>query len=100
MGVRWARSQSSPGRPWRSSMDTFTKRAGSPFSLKVWTGGGRALLAGLVGAAIVLTASHGPAGAADSEVPRFVVDPYWPKPLPDRWVTGAVGGVCIDREDH
>ena len=41
-----------------------------------------------------------PARAADSDVPRFVVDPYWPKPLPDRWVTGAVGGVCVDRQDH
>jgi DNA-binding beta-propeller fold protein YncE len=41
-----------------------------------------------------------PARAADSPVPRFVVDPYWPKPLPERWVTGAVGGVCVDRGDH
>jgi DNA-binding beta-propeller fold protein YncE len=40
------------------------------------------------------------AQAADSEVPRFLVDPYWPNPLPDRWVTGAVGGVCVDRQDH
>jgi hypothetical protein len=81
-------------------MDTLTRRAGWPFSLKVCTGGGKALLAGLVGAAIVLMLSHGPARAADSEVPRFVVDPYWPKPLPDRWVTGAVGGICVDKEDH
>ena len=41
-----------------------------------------------------------PAEAADSNVPRFVVDPFWPKPLPNRWVTGAVGGVCVDRNDH
>jgi len=33
-------------------------------------------------------------------VPRFLVDPYWPKPLPNRWVTGPVGGICIDRNDH
>jgi hypothetical protein len=32
--------------------------------------------------------------------PRFTVDPYWPKPLPDRWVTGEVGGVCVDAQDH
>jgi hypothetical protein len=44
--------------------------------------------------------SIGLAYAADSQVPRFVVDPYWPKPLHDRWVTGSVGGVCVDREDH
>jgi DNA-binding beta-propeller fold protein YncE len=28
------------------------------------------------------------------------VDPYWPKPLPNRWLTGEVGGICIDRQDH
>jgi hypothetical protein len=78
-------------------MDMLTRHVGSPFTFRVGRG---AVLAGLVGAAIVLMLSHGPVRAADSEVPRFVVDPYWPKPLPNRWVTGAVGGVCVDREDH
>src|SRR5882672_2320658 len=32
--------------------------------------------------------------------PVFKVDPYWPKPLPDNWVTGEVGGTCIDSNDH
>ena len=39
-------------------------------------------------------------GSRGGAIPRFVVDPYWPKPLPDRWVTGAVGGLCIDKQDH
>ena len=34
------------------------------------------------------------------DAPRFEVDPYWPKQLPDRWVTGEVGGVCVDAQDH
>jgi DNA-binding beta-propeller fold protein YncE len=34
------------------------------------------------------------------EAPKFEVDPYWPKPLPDRWVLGQVGGVCVDAQDH
>ena len=34
------------------------------------------------------------------ELPRYQVDPWWPKPLPNRWVTGAVGGICIDHNDH
>lgn len=34
------------------------------------------------------------------QIPRYVVDPWWPKPLPKRWVTGAVGGICIDHNDH
>jgi sugar lactone lactonase YvrE len=37
---------------------------------------------------------------AQAGVPRFEVDPYWPKPLPDRWVTGEIGGVCVDSKDH
>jgi len=41
---------------------------------------------------------------ADSEksqrAPTFRVDPFWPKPLPDNWVTGEVGGTCIDSQDH
>jgi len=32
--------------------------------------------------------------------PKFEVDPYWPKPLPGRWVTGEMGGVCVDSRDH
>ena len=28
------------------------------------------------------------------------VDPKWPKPLPNGWVTGQVGGTCIDSQDH
>src|ERR1700674_1565377 len=32
--------------------------------------------------------------------PKFEVDPSWPKPLPDGWVTGWLGGVCTDARDH
>src|SRR5258708_26457482 len=32
--------------------------------------------------------------------PTFKVDPFWPKPLPDNWVTGEPGGTCIDSQDH
>ena len=32
--------------------------------------------------------------------PHFVVDPTWPKPLPDRWINGQIGGVCVDSHDH
>lgn len=35
-----------------------------------------------------------------ARVPRFVVDISWPKPLPNRWVTGEVAGTCIDSKDH
>src|SRR5215212_9010241 len=33
-------------------------------------------------------------------VPRFTVDPTWPKPLPNHWIVGAVVGVAVDSHDH
>jgi DNA-binding beta-propeller fold protein YncE len=37
---------------------------------------------------------------AQSGILRYEVDPTWPKPLPENWVTGQVSGVCVDRQDH
>src|SRR3954471_7964656 len=34
------------------------------------------------------------------QVPTFAVDPFWPKPLPNRWIIGAVAGVAVDARDH
>src|SRR6202142_1638626 len=41
-------------------------------------------------------AAAGPA----TGTPKYEVDPYWPKPLPNKWITGDVGGVCVDAKDH
>ena len=30
----------------------------------------------------------------------FKVDPTWPQPLPEGWINGQVGGVCVDSHDH
>ncbi len=35
-----------------------------------------------------------------SQAPIFVVDPFWPKPLPNHWVLGSVTGVAVDSQDH
>ena len=32
--------------------------------------------------------------------PQFEVDPWWPKPLPEGWITGRLGAVCVDSHDH
>src|ERR1700680_4840576 len=37
---------------------------------------------------------------AQSGVPQYEFDSSWPKPLPDRWVIGGLGGVCVDNQDH
>jgi DNA-binding beta-propeller fold protein YncE len=33
-------------------------------------------------------------------VPQFLVDPFWPKPLPNNWAMGQVAGIRVDRFDH
>src|SRR6185436_8059792 len=32
--------------------------------------------------------------------PLFKVDPFWPKPLPNRWSMQQVTGVFVDQNDH
>ncbi len=42
-------------------------------------------------------------GAAQGDMvdaPRFEVDPFWPKPLPNHWVLGNTIGVGVDANDH
>lgn len=39
-------------------------------------------------------------GRKPGDVPRHKVDASWPQALPDKWVFGELGGVCIDAQDH
>jgi hypothetical protein len=34
------------------------------------------------------------------QAPRFEVDPFWPKPLPNHWLLGSTIGVSVDAQDH
>ena len=34
------------------------------------------------------------------DAPRFEVDPFWPKPLPNNWILGSTIGIGIDSRDH
>ena len=29
-------------------------------------------------------------------IPQFLVDPFWPKPLPNNWILGQVAGIRVD----
>jgi hypothetical protein len=58
---------------------------------------------------VAVSAQRGSEDQRPVPVPTFKADPWWPKPLPQvtdadgqlrRWVTGGVGGVCIDSHDH
>lgn len=34
------------------------------------------------------------------QAPMFEVDPFWPKPLPNHWVTGSTIGLAVDAQDN
>jgi hypothetical protein len=50
--------------------------------------------------AVGVPAQQGAAPAPPAEAPRYEVDPFWPRPLPNRWILGAVAGVTVDARDH
>ena len=60
-----------------------------------------AVLAGLLTTNVVLereVAAQTNGGMV--RAPRFEVDPFWPKPLPNHWLLGAAIGVWVDDRDH
>jgi len=58
----------------------------------------KAVMCGAV--AFALAVEHAPASQAQDRAPRYEADLSWPKPLPNRWVLGGLGGVCVDAQDH
>jgi len=55
-----------------------------------------AALAGLV----ALTGFTSQQALAKDTMPTFKVAPDWPKPLPNNWLIGQVGGIAVDRHDN
>lgn len=51
---------------------------------------------------LLMTATKTPSvGAqAQKQAPYFEVDPFWPKPLPNHWVTGSTIGLSVDDQDN
>jgi hypothetical protein len=64
-----------------------------------WILGGT-LCAAIIGLAVGQVALEAVVSTQTVEAPRFEVDPYWPKPLPNNWVMGTVIGVGTDSRDH
>ena len=41
------------------------------------------------------------ASTADAQsAPRYIFDPAWPKPLPNKWKMGGVTGLAVDKDDN
>lgn len=67
--------------------------------LQIWTVGS---LAGVLAVAVGLAAveERPAAQASQAQVPLFEPDPLWSEALPNRWVTGQVGGLAVDSHDN
>ena len=61
---------------------------------------GAGFVAALGALAVGQFALQGPAVAQAKMAPKFEVDPFWPKPLPNHWVMGMSIGVWVDNNDH
>jgi len=55
---------------------------------------------GALSALVVFSGSGAAMRAQTGAAPKYEVDPTWPKPFPDRWVIGGLGGLCVDANDH
>ena len=63
------------------------------------------LLVGLCGGVVLVGTVVGHAQVVagqrvENGVPVFRVDPFWPKPLPNRWSMQQVTGISVDHMDH
>ncbi|MFL5310909.1 MAG: hypothetical protein ACJ79H_10695 [Myxococcales bacterium] len=58
-------------------------------------------LRGLFGFACAVLAACATGGSETrTKGAAFVVDPSWPKPLPNKWILGQVSGIAVDGSDH
>ena len=57
----------------------------------------RAVAALLVGIAFVISFTG--IGAQAQTAPRYLYDPGWPQPLPNKWKIGGITGLAIDKND-
>src|SRR6185295_11832782 len=49
---------------------------------------------------LALLAGMASGGAQAKQAPIFEVDPWWPSPLPNHWVTGSTIGLSVDAQDN
>jgi DNA-binding beta-propeller fold protein YncE len=89
-GTIWLRIGTCQKRPAKRERDRKMNRKHGFFT-GLGVGALLAMQAGIVGT---------PPLQAQGGGPRFEIDASWPKPFPNRWVLGGLGGVCVDHQDH
>src|SRR5580658_8007874 len=68
-----------------------------------WKKGAKAI-AVAIGVYCLWTLVAGPGTRAqdkqEKDAPIYKVDPYWPKPLPNKWIMQQVPTLTVDKDDH
>ena len=54
----------------------------------------------LIASAVLIGAPALPRPAYAGDIPTFAVDASWPKPLPNNWILGQIGGITVDWQGH
>jgi DNA-binding beta-propeller fold protein YncE len=72
----------------------------NPMSKRSWLVGSSFVAALVALGLIERTLEQRAAAQTQVMAPRFEVDPFWPKPLPNHWVVGQAIGVTVDDQDH
>ena len=73
-----------------------TRKRMALYTVALVIGSALALAAGMVGRAQVITGQ----AVDENGAPQYRVDPFWPKPLPNRWSMQQVTGISVDHMDH
>jgi sugar lactone lactonase YvrE len=55
---------------------------------------------GICAAVAVCAVGFSASASRAQGVPHYEADLAWPKPLPDHWILGGLGGLCVDAQDH
>ena len=61
---------------------------------------GSSLLIFVVALLLQITRKPAKAQPGAERVPKFELDLSWPKPLPNKWITGQIPGIAVDSHDH
>jgi len=51
-------------------------------------------------AALIFPSKNAISQTAHPGAPKFEPQPFWPKPLPDKWILGQVAGVAVGKDDR
>jgi hypothetical protein len=66
----------------------------------MWAAGGSFVLVAVLGVMMAIPRKTANARENRQQVPLFEPDPLWSQALPNKWVTGQVGGVAVDSHDN